>query len=91
MLKRLRKAKREAPPTEKPEVVKTHLRGLISLHEVVGSAVGLYNRKTFNQVEIRPEMVGHDDLGEFSITYKPTKHGAPGIRATHSSRFNPLK
>ena len=35
-------------------------------------------------------MVGHY-LGEFSITYKPVKHGRPGIGATHSSRFIPLK
>lgn len=38
----------------------------------------------------QPEMCGHY-LGEFSITYKPVKHGRPGIGATHSSRFIPLK
>lgn len=30
-------------------------------------------------------------LAEFSITYKPTLHGRPGLGATHSSRFIPLK
>ena len=90
LLKRLRKAKKDAPPMEKPEVVKTHLRNMIILPEMVGSMVGVYNGKTFNQVEIKPEMIGHC-LGEFSITYKPVKHGQPGIRATHSSRFIPLK
>ena len=29
--------------------------------------------------------------GEYSISYKPVKHGRPGIGATHSSRFIPLK
>ncbi|KAL0610533.1 40S ribosomal protein S15 [Plecturocebus cupreus] len=86
LLKRLRKAKKEAPPMEKPEVVKTHLRDMIILPEMVG----VYNGKTFNQVEIKPEMIGHY-LGEFSITYKPVKHRRPGIGATHSSRFIPLK
>lgn len=38
----------------------------------------------------QPEMIGHY-LAEFSITYKPVKHGRPGIGATHSSRFIPLK
>lgn len=38
----------------------------------------------------QPEMIGHY-LGEFSITYHPVKHGRPGIGATHSSRFIPLK
>nr|QBH73106.1 40S ribosomal protein S15 [Embidopsocus sp. OG13719] len=90
LVKKLRKAKKEAPPNEKPEVVKTHLRNMIIVPEMVGSIVGVYNGKTFNQVEIKPEMIGHY-LGEFSLTYKPVKHGRPGIGATHSSRFIPLK
>uniref|UniRef100_A0A8I5TFU8 40S ribosomal protein S15 n=1 Tax=Pongo abelii TaxID=9601 RepID=A0A8I5TFU8_PONAB len=77
LLKRLRKAKKAVPPMEKPEVVKTHLRDMIILPEMVGSMVGsmvgVYNGKTFNQVEVKPEMVSHY-LGEFSITYKPVKH-----------------
>ncbi|CAB1454223.1 unnamed protein product [Pleuronectes platessa] len=80
LLKRLRKAKKEAPPMEKPEVVKTHLRDMVILPEMVGSMVGVYNGKTFNQVEIKPEMCGHY-LGEFSITYKPVKHGRPANTA----------
>ncbi|XP_031567306.1 40S ribosomal protein S15 [Actinia tenebrosa] len=90
LIKRLRKAKKEAAPMEKPDVVKTHLRDMIVVPEMIGSVVGVYNGKTFNQVEIKPEMIGHY-LGEFSITYKPVKHGRPGIGATHSSRFIPLK
>lgn len=38
---------------EKPEVVKTHLRDMVILPEMVGSMVGVYNGKTFNQVEIK--------------------------------------
>ncbi|KAJ1674193.1 ribosomal protein S15, partial [Spiromyces aspiralis] len=76
LLKKLRKAKQEAPENEKPEVVKTHLRDMIILPEMVGSVIGIYNGKTFNQVEIKPEMIGHY-LGEFSITYKPVAHGRP--------------
>ncbi|XP_043853558.1 40S ribosomal protein S15-like [Dromiciops gliroides] len=90
LLKCLRKAKKEATPMEKPEVMKTHLRDMIILPEMVGSMVGIYNGKTFNQVEIKPEMIGHY-LGEFSITYNPVKHGQPGIGATPSSPFIPFK
>jgi len=90
LLKKLRKAKKECQPNEKPAVVKTHLRNMIIVPEMIGSVVGVYNGKTFNAVEIKPEMIGHY-LGEFSITYKPVKHGKPGIGATHSSRFIPLK
>lgn len=82
--------KREAPAGEKPEPVRTHLRNMIIVPEMIGSIVGVYNGKTFNQVEIKPEMIGHY-LAEFSISYKPVKHGRPGIGATHSSRFIPLK
>ncbi|KAJ1555635.1 ribosomal protein S15 [Cladochytrium tenue] len=90
LIKKLRKAKKSAPEGEKPAVVKTHLRNMIIVPEMVGSVVGVYNGKTFNQVEVKAEMIGHY-LGEFSITYKPVKHGRPGIGATHSSRFVPLK
>lgn len=38
---------------EKPEVVKTHLRDMVILPEMVGSMVGVYNGKSFNQVEIK--------------------------------------
>jgi ribosomal protein S19 len=30
-------------------------------------------------------------LAEYSMTYKPIKHGRPGIGATASSKFVPLK
>merc|ERR1712117_1000991 len=90
LIKKLRKKKKECAPNEKPDVVKTHLRDMVIVPEMTGSVVGVYNGKTFTQVEIKPEMIGHY-LGEFSITYKPVKHGRPGIGATHSSRFIPLK
>lgn len=90
LIKKLRKAKQSAKPNEKPDTVKTHLRNMIVVPEMIGSVVGIYSGKEFNQVEIKPEMVGHY-LAEFSISYKPVKHGRPGIGATNSSRFIPLK
>lgn len=53
LIKKLRKVKKLAPPNEKPEVVKTHLRNMIILPEMVGSIVGVYNGKAFTQVEIK--------------------------------------
>ncbi|KAJ0969851.1 hypothetical protein J5N97_022728 [Dioscorea zingiberensis] len=85
LIKKLRKAKRDAPSGEKPEPVKTYLRNMIIVPEMIGSIIGVYNGKTFNQVEIKPEMIGHY-LAEFFISYKPVKHEQPGIGATHSSR-----
>ncbi|CAI0395986.1 unnamed protein product [Linum tenue] len=90
LIKKLRKAKREAPAGEKPQPVRTHLRDMIIVPEMIGSVIAVYNGKTFIQMEIKPEMIGHY-LAEFSISYKPVKHGRPGISATRSSRFIPLK
>lgn len=91
LIKKLRKAKAAVEGTvDKPDVVKTHQRDMIIVPEMIGSIVGIHNGKVFNQVEIKPEMIGHY-LGEFSLTYKPVKHGNPGIGATHSSKFVPLK
>jgi len=90
LIRKLRKAKKEAAPGDKPKVVKTHQRNMIIVPEMVASIVGVYNGLNFTQVEIKPDMIGHY-LGEFSISYKPVKHGRPGVGATNSSRFIPLK
>merc|ERR1740124_800817 len=82
LVKKLRKAK--------PDVVKTHLRNMIIVPEMIGSVVGVHNGKVFTSVEIKADMVGHY-LAEFSISYKPVRHGRPGIGATSSSKFIPLK
>jgi len=42
LIKKLRKAKKEAPSGEKPSIVKTHLRNMIVLPEMVGSQIGIY-------------------------------------------------
>lgn len=42
---------------EKPAVVKTHLRNMIIMPEMIGSVVGVYNGKTYIGVEIKAEMV----------------------------------
>jgi small subunit ribosomal protein S15e len=90
LLKKLRKAKTLAKVGEKPPAIRTHMRDMIVMPEMVGSVVGIYNGKQFNNCEIKGEMIGHY-LGEFSLSYQPVMHGRPGIGATHSSRFIPLK
>ena len=52
LIKKLRKAKKEASGGEKPEPVRTHLRNMIIVPEMIGSMIGVYNGKTFNQVSI---------------------------------------
>lgn len=72
------------------DVVRTHLRDMIVLPEMVGKMIEIYNGKTFNRVEIMPEMVGHY-LGEYSLTRARVSHGSAGVGATRSSKFVPLK
>jgi len=71
-------------------VVKTHCRDIVILPEFVGKRVAVYNGKEFKEFEIKPEMIGHY-LGEFVLTRKFEKHSGPGIGATRSSKFLPLK
>ena len=92
LVRKLRASKRAAAavgPHEIPAPVKTHLRDMIIMPDMIGSVAAVYNGKHFNIVPIKPEMVGRY-LAEFSITYKPVGHGRPGIGATNSSRFIPL-
>lgn len=45
LIKKLRKAKKEAQPNEKPAVVRTHMRDMIVVPEMIGSMIGVYNGK----------------------------------------------
>jgi len=89
LLENIRKAK-EALRKGSTEVVRTHVRNMIILPEMVGIILHVHNGKEFVPVEIKPEMIGHY-LGEFAITNKPVKHGTPGIGASRSSMYVPLK
>lgn len=70
--------------------IKTHLRDLIVLPYMVGVAVNVFSGKDFVPVIIKTEMVGHY-LGEYVITNKRVNHGAPGVGASRSSLYVPLK
>jgi len=89
LLEKLREAK-EAQKQGKEVNLKTHVRDLIVLPEMVGVKIQVHNGKEFVAVEIKPEMIGHY-LGEFAITNKPVRHGTPGIGASRSSMYVPLK
>jgi small subunit ribosomal protein S19 len=89
LLERLRRAYR-AKKRGKDLLTRTHVRDMIIFPEMVGLKIGVYNGRTFEVVEIMPEMIGHY-LGEFALTRKRVQHGSPGIGATRSSKYVPLK
>ena len=70
--------------------IKTHCRNMIVTPIMVGKMLRVHNGKEFVPVDIRAEMMGHY-LGEFAITNKPVRHGTPGIGASRSSMYVPLK
>jgi small subunit ribosomal protein S19 len=70
--------------------IKTHARDMIVLPVMVGATVGVYTGKEFLAIQIKPEMIGHY-LGEYAITNKKVVHGTPGIGASRSSLYVPLK
>lgn len=74
----------------KDKLVRTHARDMIVLPEMVGAKIGLHNGKEFAMFVIDASMVGHR-LGEFALTRQRVKHSAPGLGATRSSKFVPLK
>ena len=89
LLENIRRARKSLKEKGK-SVVKTHARNMIVLPEMIGVTVLVHNGKEFTAVEIAPEMIGHY-LGEFAITNKPVKHGSPGIGASRSSMYVPLR
>ena len=89
LLEKLRAAK-ETQKQGKEVNIKTHVRDLIILPEMVGTKIHVHNGKEFVAIDIKPDMIGHY-LGEFAITNKPVRHGTPGIGASRSSMYVPLK
>jgi len=89
LLMKLRAARKQQRKG-KEVVVRTHCRDMVILPEMVDLTIGIHNGKDFVRVKIIPQMIGHL-TGEFSNPMKVVKHGNPGIGATKSSAYVPLK
>jgi len=72
------------------DIIKTHCRDMIILPNFVGHRIDVHNGNEFQRVDIQPNMIGHY-LGEFALTRKKVKHTGPGVGATKSSKYMPLK
>jgi len=72
------------------ENIRTHLRDMVVMPEMVGRTIEIHNGKEFQKVEVQPEAVFHY-LGEFALTRRRVSHGSAGIGATRSSKYVPLK
>jgi small subunit ribosomal protein S19 len=70
--------------------IKTHSRDMVVLPEMIGKIILVHSGQEFVEVRINEKMLGHY-LGEFVITNKLVRHGKPGIGASRSSMYIPLK
>ena len=70
--------------------IRTHLRDMPILPDMVGLTFAVHTGQSFERVNVEPEMLGHY-LGEFQLTRTSVEHGQAGIGATRSSKFVPLK
>lgn len=89
LIEKLRGARKQQEGGAKA-AVETHCRDMIILPEMVGLTIAVHNGKEFHPIKIEPTMLGHY-LGEFAITNKKVMHGTPGIGASKSSMYVPLK
>ena len=85
-----RKLMEEMKDKNNKNPIKTHLRDVIILPYMIGKTVHVFSGKEFVPVTITVQMVGHY-LGEYVITNKRVNHGAPGVGASRSSLYVPLK
>ena len=72
------------------KTIKTQVRDMIILPEMVGVNLLVHRGKEFMPVNITEEMIGHY-LGEFTYNRKRVQHSAPGIGATRSSAAASVK
>jgi len=61
--------------------VKTHLRNMIILPQMVGKTILIHTGKEFQAVTIQEESIG-SYFGELALSRKKTGHSSPGVGAT---------
>jgi small subunit ribosomal protein S19 len=88
LMELIRSYRRSKGKDAKP--IRTHCRDMVILPEMAGLTLLVHSGKEFTSVEVKPEMIGHY-IGEFVITNKKVVHGTPGIGASRSSMYVPLK
>jgi len=88
--KKLLKKIATAKEGKRKKPIKTHLRDMPILPEMIGVTIQVYTGKAFEEVELKTEMIGHY-LGEFALTRREIKHSAPGVGATKGSAHTSVK
>ncbi|MBI5225240.1 ribosomal protein S19 family protein [Candidatus Micrarchaeota archaeon] len=90
MATKMRKFIEKLRKTDPKKIMKTHLREMVIVPEMLDRRIQVYNGKDWVDVVIVPQMLGRR-LGEYSNTIKMVKHSGPGIGATRGSKSVELK
>ncbi len=83
----IRRAKEKSSKNKR---IKTHLRDIIIVPQLVGMNISVYRGKEFVPVEITTEMLGHK-LGEFALTRSRIMHTKAGVGATKGTKHKSKK
>ena len=82
--------KRAKDKSNKNKKIKTHLRHLIVVPEMVGMKMQIHKGNAFVPIEIIGEMLGHR-LGEFAVTRSKVAHTKAGVGATKGTKHKSKK
>ena len=74
----------------KDKRIKTHLRDLVVVPQMIDMKISIYNGKTFVPVIVTNDMLGHK-FGEFAPTRNRVKHGSAGVGATKGTKSKSKK
>ena len=86
----LMKKVRDTNQGKRKKPIKTHMRTMIVLPEMIGLKISVYNGKEFTEINVTEEMLGLF-LGELAPTRKKLSHGTAGVGATKSSTSSASK
>ena len=65
--------------------IRTHIRDIVVVPQLVGMNIQVYNGKQYTPVEITIETLGHK-LGEFSPTRTKVRHSKAGVGASKGTK-----
>jgi len=90
LFKKINKAIKELNDGEQKTSIRTHLRSLVLTPKMVGLTIHIHKGNEFRKVVVSEKMIGQY-LGEYALTRKMVKHSSPGVGASRSSKFIPVK
>lgn len=77
--------KRAKKKISRNKPVKTHLRTIVVVPDMIGMKIGIYNGKTFEMIDITGEMLGHK-FGELATSRQRIKHSKSGVGGTKGTK-----